>query len=139
MYPKPTAGAIPTGRPTPNPGTFSTGTWYYVQGVYDGYTLSTYVNGMQYKVLSISTNTAIPSNPLYIGMGFGGSNHFSGIIDEPRISSVAKTADWLKMEYYDQNNPVAFTSISSTYVTNVSNAATDPGALTYTWTGATST
>ena len=122
----------------PNPGTFSTGTWYYVQGVYDGATMSTYVNGVQYKKLSVTGSNSY-TNTLYIGIGEGGQYPFSGTIDEPRISNVAKTSDWLMMEYVDQNNPVAFTSVSSTYVTNVPNAAVIPGDLTYTWTGATST
>ena len=122
----------------PNPGTFATGTWYYVQGVYDGATMSTYVNGVQYKTLAV-TGSNTYTNTLYIGIGEGGQYPFSGTIDEPRISNIAKTTDWLKMEYVDQNNPVAFTSVSSTYVTNVTNAASLPGALVYTWTGATST
>ena len=123
----------------PNPNTFSTGTWYYVQGVYDGATMSTYVNGVQYKTLAV-TGSNTYSNTLYIGIGEGGNYPFSGTIDEPRISNIAKTTDWIKMEYVDQNNPVVFTNVSSGYPTTyAANAAALPGALTYTWTGATST
>ena len=112
--------------------------WHYVQGVYNGSTLSTYVDGAQYQILNSTKNVTL-LNTLYIGVGEGGQYPFNGIIDEPRVSSVAKTSDWIKMEYADQNNPVAFTSLASTPVVNLPNAATLPGALTYTWTGSAGT
>jgi len=123
---------------TPNPTAFATGAWHYIQSVYTGTTLSTYVDGAQYKILTTSTNPTANPN-LYIGVGEGGTIlYFDGIIDEPRVSNVAKTADWIKAEYVDQNNPAAFTTVGATTV-SVANAASIPGALTYTWTGATST
>jgi hypothetical protein len=36
---------------TPLPTAFGTGTWHYIQGVYTGATLSTYVDGAQYEVI----------------------------------------------------------------------------------------
>ncbi len=130
-----TEGVTKLNRPnTPNPTALSNNVWYYLQGVYDGATMSTYVNGVQYKQLAVTGN--IPSaSTLYIGIGEGKQFPFSGIIDEPRVSNVAKTTDWLKMEYVDQNDPVAFTSVNATRITNVTNAAVLPGALTYTWKG----
>ncbi|MEO6849892.1 MAG: DUF2341 domain-containing protein, partial [Mucilaginibacter sp.] len=123
---------------TPNPTAFTTGVWHYIQGVYTGTTLSTYVDGVQYKVLTTSTNPV--ANPsFYIGTeGGGGAPFFNGLIDEPRVSNVAKTSDWLKAEYGDQNNPTAFTTVSASTI-NSANAAAIPGEFTYTWTGATST
>jgi len=123
---------------TPNPTAFTTGVWHYIQGVYTGTTLSTYVDGVQYKVLTTSVNPVANTN-FYIGTeGGGGAPFFNGSIDEPRVSNVAKTADWLKAEYVNQNNPTAFTSVAAT-TTNTTNAAAITGSLTYTWTGATST
>ncbi|MDR3693255.1 DUF2341 domain-containing protein [Mucilaginibacter sp.] len=123
---------------TPYPTAFTTGTWHYIQGVYTGSTLSTYVDGAAYEVLS-TTNNPSGTNPFYIGVGEGGNQYyFNGIIDEARVSNVAKSSDWIKAEYVDQNSPTTFTTVGSTS-TNSTNAATISGALTYTWTGSTST
>ncbi|MDR6944763.1 DUF2341 domain-containing protein [Mucilaginibacter pocheonensis] len=123
---------------TPNPAAFASGAWHYIQSVYTGTTLSTYVDGAQYKILTTSNNPSANAN-FYIGVGEGGSQlYFNGIIDEPRVSNVAKTADWLKAEYVNQNNPVTFTTVGAT-VTNTTNAAAIPGALTYTYKGVTGT
>ncbi|HTD97761.1 MAG TPA: DUF2341 domain-containing protein [Mucilaginibacter sp.] len=119
---------------TPNPTAFASGAWHYIQSVYTGSTLSTYVDGTKYKNLSTSTNPSANPN-LYIGAGEGGTGlYFNGLIDEPRVSNVAKTADWIKAEYTDQNDPVAFTSVGTITISST-NAAAIPGALTYTWKG----
>lgn len=134
-YPETESGLAQNRSTTPNPTAFTTGTWYYVQGVYDGSTLSTYVNGVQYKATTSFTNPS-STGPLYIGVGEGGNKYYwSGVIDEARVSNVAKSSDWLKAEYGDQNNPSSFTSISSTSTVNTTNASSVPGTLTYTWTG----
>lgn len=119
---------------SPTPTAFASGVWHYIQGVYTGSTLSTYVDGTQYKILTTSNNPS-STTPLYIGVGEGGTQYyFYGTIDEVHISNVGKTADWLKAEYADQNSPTTFTTVGSTS-TNTTNAAAISGALTYTWTG----
>ncbi len=134
-YPETESGTAQNRSTTPNPTAFTIGTWYYVQGVYDGSTLSTYVNGVMYKATTSFTNPS-STGPLYIGVGEGGNQYYwNGVIDEARVSNVAKSSDWLKAEYGDQNNPSPFTSISSTSTVNTTNASSVPGALTYTWTG----
>jgi hypothetical protein len=137
-YPEVESGVASNRATTPNPTALASGTWYYVQGVYTGTTLSTYVNGVAYKTLTV-TNNPSTNTSFYIGVGEGGTGfYFNGIIDEPRVSNVAKTADWLKAEYGNQNNPVTFTTVGTT-ITNITNAAAIPGALTYTYKGVTST
>ncbi|WPV01421.1 DUF2341 domain-containing protein [Mucilaginibacter sp. cycad4] len=122
----------------PNPTAFASGAWHYIQSVYTGLSLSTYVDGTQYKILPSIINPSANSN-FYIGVGEGGTGfYFNGVIDEPRVSNVAKTADWLKAEYVNQNNPVTFTTVGTTAV-NTTNAAAIPGALTYTYKGVTGT
>jgi hypothetical protein len=137
--PEAESGLPSTRGATPTAPTLSTGTWYYVQGVFTGTTLSVYVNGSQYSIVSTATAPFSTSN-FYVGVGEGGNiYYFNGLIDEPRVSNVAKSADWIKAEYTDQNNPVTFTSSSTAAVVNTTNAASIPGVLTYTWTGAVST
>ncbi|MES2108527.1 MAG: DUF2341 domain-containing protein [Bacteroidota bacterium] len=121
---------------TPTSPTLSANTWYYVQGVFNGSSLSTYVNGSQYAVF---TTTTAPSSTtaLYIGAGEGGNvYYFNGIIDEARVSNTAKSSDWLKAEYGNQNNPGSFTVSGATSVIT-GNAVNTSGALTYTWKGVT--
>jgi len=123
---------------TPTPAAFASGAWHYIQGVYNGSSVSTYVDGSQYEIASTTTGPT-STTPFYIGVGEGGNQYyFNGTIDEVRVSNVGKTSDWIKAEYVDQNNPTTFTTVGST-VTNSTNAATISGALTYTWTGSIST
>ncbi len=137
-YPETESGTAGDRGSTPLPTAFGTGAWHYVQGVYSGSTLSTYVDGAQYEIATTSNNPS-STTAFFIGVGEGGSNYyFNGIIDEPRVSNVAKSTNWIKAEYVNQNNPVTFTTVGSTS-TNTTNAATIPGAITYTWTGAAST
>ena len=122
---------------SPTPPVFTVGAWHYIQGVYSGSTLSTYVDGSQYEILSSTTNP-FSTSQFYIGAGEGGNQYyFNGTIDEVHVSNVAKTSDWIKAEYINQGSPAAFTTVGSTAV-NTANAAAVTGALVYTWTGATS-
>ncbi|MFI5157657.1 MAG: LamG-like jellyroll fold domain-containing protein [Sphingobacteriales bacterium] len=122
------AGAVPS-------------SWTYIQGVYDGTKFTNYVNG-------VATTTGTGQAPAaggVLSMGednapsFGTYHYYTGAMDEVRISNVVKTADWIKAEYYNQTHPLTFTDNSGAVVTYQATAALIPGALTYTWTGATST
>ncbi|AMR34378.1 hypothetical protein A0256_24440 [Mucilaginibacter sp. PAMC 26640] len=122
----------------PNPTPFTTNVWHYVQAVYSGTTLSTYVDGVQYKIASnIIPPTA--SLPFYIGVGGGGNSlFFNGVIDEPRVSGTNRSTDWIAFEYANQNNPAAFTTTGAVAAdpTNVLNI---PGGVVYTYSGGTYT
>jgi len=84
--------------------TLNTSNWYYVQGIYDGTNLKTYVNGEFDR--SIAASIEAVGSTLKIGVEYGGtSNYFNGIIDEVRLSNVAKSADWIKTEYQNQLYP----------------------------------
>jgi hypothetical protein len=107
----------------------SVNTWYHIQGVYDGTNLYTYENGQQSQILATTNPTA--TNPFYIGVGEGGNTlYFHGLIDEPRVSNVAKPADWIKAEYNNQNTPSSFIT-QGTITTNFINASAIPGGIAY--------
>ena len=117
-------------------------TWYYVQGVYNGTTLSMFVNGIAQQT---RTGVAPPSagRILSIGVGEGGDRYwFNGIIDEPRLSNTAKDANWALSEYRNQNNPGTTGSLPS--VVSITGLQAEPNAastypgLVYTFTGAAS-
>ncbi|MDF2431613.1 MAG: trimeric autotransporter adhesin [Mucilaginibacter sp.] len=115
---------------TPLAPALSSSTWYYLQSVYSGSQLTTYVNGVKYQALS-TNNDPSSTNPLYIGVGEGGSQlYFYGTIDEARVSNIAKTSDWLLAEYNNQNNPANFTTAGG-ITTNFTNASAIAGGINY--------
>jgi hypothetical protein len=116
------------------------GIWHYIQGIYDSSTSTfySYLDGKLDRSLTGAVASGNNGSNLSIGSDFAAANWFYGIIDEARISNVAKSADWIKAEYKNQGNPIAFTTGSSA-TTSATNATAITGALTYTWTGATST
>ena len=86
-----------------------TGSWVYLVGVADGTHAIVYVNGSPagssaagdtytgYSVPNIFINGLFPggSSPLYMSV----------LIDESRVSNVARSADWIEAEYANQNAP----------------------------------
>ncbi|MDB4921550.1 LamG-like jellyroll fold domain-containing protein [Mucilaginibacter sp.] len=129
-------------------------TWTYIQGEFNSTKFINYKNGMfagtgAFKAGTTGTN-APPEAGNYLTMGLdhgtGAANggfddnwFFNGVMDEVRISNIAKSADWVLAEYYNQKNPKLFT-VCNTVATNVSNAQTlKAGALICTWKGASGT
>ena len=122
-------------------------TWYYVQGVVSGTQLSVYLNGVQYATTTITVGLNTAASTFYIGVGESGNLYYwSGLIDEVRVSNVAKTTDWIKTEYNNQLNPTntgtaPFISSIANVEYNITNydAGYSPGSLIYTWTGSAGT
>jgi hypothetical protein len=92
----------------------SAGAWYHVVMTRASGTAYFYVNGTQTAGTSVSTPNA-PNNYLTIGNQLDGSNtpfrYFNGIIDEVRISSTPRSADWIKTEYNNQKALSSFYSV----------------------------
>jgi hypothetical protein len=112
--------------------------WHYVQGVYNSATSTfyTYLDGQ----LNLTKTGAIASGStgqsMYLGSDFGAGNFLNGALDEVRVSNTPKSSDWIKAEYYNQNNQLTFTTSSSTITAVPANVAAIGGSLAYTWTGA---
>ncbi|WP_461449816.1 LamG-like jellyroll fold domain-containing protein [Mucilaginibacter sp.] len=124
--------------------TLSTPAWHYIQSVYDGTNFLNYVDG----VLAGTAPGAAPdasNTPLVIGQDYIGSSSapqhdFYGMMDEVRVSTAVKSADWIKAEYYNQTNPTTFTYSNTAITAYTPNKYAALGAsITYVWTGATST
>ena len=94
--------------------TINTGAWFYVAGTYDGSNVRIYVNGVS-DATAVAVAGSMPSRTLGLKIGafFGGSQFFIGQIDEARIASSARAADWLLTEFNNQNSPSTFYTISS--------------------------
>jgi len=89
------------------------GVWVHLGGVNDGAAWTLYRNGE--KVASLASDTgAMPSTGGWrIGAEFatigsttatGVTRYFSGSLDEVRIASVARSADWFKLAYATQKD-----------------------------------
>jgi hypothetical protein len=86
-----------------------TDSWYLLSGVRRGNKQYLYVNGvcLDSTIVVVSTNISrVYDQPLEIGHcpdgGTDPDRYFNGVIDEVRISSVAYSADWIKLCYMNQ-------------------------------------
>ncbi|MEI6494601.1 MAG: DUF2341 domain-containing protein, partial [bacterium] len=92
--------------------TLSNGVWTYVVYTYDGAKQRLYTNdNVPLETSLVSTPTS--NNLGYrIGRRWDGGNYVNGSIDEVRISSGARSADWIRTEYNNQSSPSTFSSFA---------------------------
>lgn len=80
--------------------TLATGEWYHVVHTYSPKNSRVYINGVLDGASTPELN--IPeTSALWIG-GWHGNYNFVGDVDEVRIASVARSADWIRLEYENQ-------------------------------------
>ncbi|MEI7961192.1 MAG: LamG domain-containing protein [archaeon] len=89
----------------------STNTWYDIAMVRSSGTVRFYVNGVQ----TTGTSTATPNTPtshFTIGNQLDPTNtpyrFINGVIEEVRMSSTPRSADWIATNYNNQNSPGNF-------------------------------
>ncbi|MGH7404527.1 MAG: DUF2341 domain-containing protein [Candidatus Methylomirabilales bacterium] len=81
-------------------GTSVAGTWYYVVGVYNSPNLDLYLNGAWNRNLATAGGSVFNGTaPFNIGSKNNGTQPFDGIIDEARVSSVARSAAWISAQH----------------------------------------
>jgi len=78
--------------------------WHHIVGTWDGTTnpngVKIYMDGvLGEETTATFSEMGSPDLPLYIGKRHYGSPYFNGTIDEVRISSVVRSADWIKQSY----------------------------------------
>lgn len=76
-------------------------TWSHIAAIYDGSAVKIYINGIEDKSVSGITGTgAGNTNAVFIGADSpGNSRNFDGLIDEVRISNIARTSDDIRQAY----------------------------------------
>jgi hypothetical protein len=111
--------------------TLTKGAWYYVAGVFNGTTLTLYLNGASVATGSWTGSIGSISQ---VGIGDWTYNGFTGKIDETRISNIARSADWIKTEYNNQSAPGSFASFGPQLDQNTLSVllTSDPGGATLT-------
>jgi hypothetical protein len=90
----------------------SLNTWYHIVLTYDGTTARIYKNAGT-PISNVCNAPTWPVQGLYIGDRSVGSRQFHGIIDEVRLSNIARSSAWISTEYNNQNNPSGFYSVGN--------------------------
>jgi hypothetical protein len=92
--------------------TISTGIWSYATVVYNGSTIKIYINGIERGSQSVTGSPVADSGPFGIGADYPESwtDFLNGKVDEARVFSSVLSADWIKTEYNNQNDPATFSS-----------------------------
>jgi len=79
--------------------------WHYAVSTYDGSNLIIYVDGANDNSISVSTSLTTSTGKLTIGSyNTAAVLPFTGIIDEVRVSSATRSADWITTSYNNQND-----------------------------------
>jgi len=78
----------------------STGTWTYLTAVYDGVgTVNFYFDGAPDGSDSFTEPSVVAGASQYIGAGSTGVFRFDGFIDELRLSTAIRSADWIEAQH----------------------------------------
>ena len=101
------------------------GTWEYVVGTYDGSANRLYVDGSVAMTDSDASGSIDnTTNTLHVADQLSGDDaHLNGVVDEVRVSTIARSANWIKTEHNNQNNPGTG---SGKFIKTVSGEETSP-------------
>ena len=99
--------------------TIATNTWTHIVGRITSGTMAIFLNGVSVSIsdsarqgiASIGSNT---TTDLFLGRDSRSATAFSnGLLDEFRVSNIARSADWIKTEYNNQSSPSTFYTMGS--------------------------
>ncbi|MCF7732400.1 MAG: DUF2341 domain-containing protein [Akkermansiaceae bacterium] len=78
--------------------------WYHIAATFENGVSRIYVNGRLDGSNDAGVNAMSLMNDIYMDIGGHRSATFGGDIDEVRVSRVARSADWLKLQYENQQD-----------------------------------
>jgi len=117
----------------------SVGAWNHLVGTYTGgavgspVTQRLYYNGALVAECAITNDTPDGRNEgvdVHLGVQSGAApsgtytRYWNGLLDEPRLHSRARSADWIKLEFQNQRAAQTLVTIGSTGPTGISSANT---------------
>jgi hypothetical protein len=86
--------------------------WHHIAVVHSGTTAYFYKDGEADGTATVGTRTSNSAEDFWMSIdNTGCTGYLGGIIDEVRLSNIARSADWLKTEYNNQNDPSSFYSV----------------------------
>ena len=103
-----------TGTPESSDGQITTNGWTQVTLTFDGEQKKFFFDGEEDRSISITGSFQDSNQPLRFGRiyergsDWDDTRRYEGVLDEVRISRIARPADWVRTEYNNQNNPGAF-------------------------------
>lgn len=87
--------------------------WHHVALVYDGVTVAFYLDGRREASGSLSGKLRLVGKPVTIGQNGLNREYYGGAIDEVRISSTARSPDWIRASWRSQWRPAEFASYNA--------------------------
>ncbi len=78
--------------------------------------VTVYLNGVNSGTGTIVSTADVGSHVVKLAAVGGGSYYLNGFLDEPRISSTARSADWIKTEYNNQYSTSTFYQVAAAEV-----------------------
>jgi hypothetical protein len=87
--------------------------WNHLIVTWNGTYCVSYVNGVKVIGGAISGTPDWAGKSLYLGSNLNYGECFNGSIDEVRISNTARSLDWIRAGYVNQENPSAFYTIGN--------------------------
>lgn len=105
-----------TWNPT-NETAISAGQWYHAALTYSGTTLTFYLNGAyQHSITTSGNGSSSYTTQTVIGRGASALAGFPGMLDEIRISNIARDANWILTDYNNQNEPQTFWGVGTVVI-----------------------
>jgi hypothetical protein len=105
-------GAGGTGAAIEIASALSTGNWYHAALTYNGAQQRAFLNGAEITGSPTAQTFNLVRLANHEGIGHDGyGDYFSGVIDEVRISTVARSGDWILTEYRNQSAPATYLSL----------------------------
>ena len=86
--------------------------WHHLAGVYDGKCLRLYIDGELVNEQACSGKIVSNDVDAAIGRMLNGGGQFRGKISEVRISDVARSADYIRTQYNNLNDPTGFCRVA---------------------------
>ncbi|MCR9132811.1 MAG: DUF2341 domain-containing protein [bacterium] len=103
--------------------TVNNNAWRHVTGVYNNGAVRIYIDGVQNSNTTQGSSFGTGTTRYgYIGVGSesntfdgnkGPSSYFNGDMDEVKISNVARSANWIRTEFNNQNTPGTFHTVGA--------------------------
>jgi hypothetical protein len=82
--------------------------WHHIVYTYDGTTWVRYLDGVAAGTTTATENLSAQTGNLFFGSYDGTQQYFNGLLDEIRISNIARSASWVTAEYNYQKSAATF-------------------------------